>query len=223
MNFIDDEQQSSMSKYPQFVIPWLNSSEGSESQMPLLIPESRWGASRRFEDHKWCCQSVPSRCYPQNWWNTSIPIEGNYPKYCGGIDQNVEAGEINELRAKIEYSEKKNNLEALSEAELVETYNRQENLRIFGLPKETTQNIDGKTLSESYDQTISKVVTLTSERGAAACKNEISIDHRFPSKCNGHRPLIVHSPVGSQKPSSLERRKLWGRTNSLSEAVCAKI
>ena len=67
---------------------------------------------------------------------------------------NLKKEVINELRAKIEDSEKMNNLKALSE--LVETYNRRENLRIFGLPEETTQSIDRKTLSESYDQTINK-------------------------------------------------------------------
>ena len=112
----------------------------------------------------------------------------------------------NELRAK-SYSEKINNLKALSEAELFETCNRRENLRIFCLPEETTQSLDGKRLSESYDQTINKLVNLACEMGAAVDKNDISIAHRLPSKGNGNRPVIVRFSRRVGKIDLLKKKK----------------
>ena len=82
------------------------------------------------------------------------------------------------------------NLKALLEAELVEMYNRRENLRIFALPEETPQTIDGKRVSKSYDQLIKKIVTLAGGRSPAVDKNDISIAYRLRSKSNGHRPVI---------------------------------
>ena len=113
---------------------------------------------------------------------------------------------INELRAKIQYSDKMNNLKALSEAELFETYNRGENLRIFGLPEETTQSIDGKTSPESFDET-NKLVTLAGEMGAAVDKNDITIAHRLLSRSKGHRPVIVRFSRRVAKVDLLEKRK----------------
>ena len=107
-----------------------------------------------------------------------------------------------------------NNQKALSEAELVETYIRRETLRTFGLPEETTQSIDGKTFPDTYEQTISKVVTLAGDMGAAVGKNDISIAHRLPSMSSGHQPVIVGFS------SRVAKVDLFKKKNSFSESEC---
>ena len=82
------------------------------------------------------------------------------------------------LRAELEehsnFQRGKIELKALSETEFLQTYNRRDNIKILGLPEQSS----GK---ETHEETSKAVVNLASEIGVKLEETDISIAHTFNS------------------------------------------
>ena len=83
--------------------------------------------------------------------------------------------------------EKREALRTLSEAELLESYNRRDNVKIIGL-SETLSN-DGK--REQVETTINKVISVGDAIDAKITHTDISIAHRLPTRSGRDKPVIV--------------------------------
>ena len=89
------------------------------------------------------------------------------------------------VKGEISHNGKKVNLKSLSESELLENYNRRDNVKIFGL-KETN---DGQ--REMMETTLKKVVDISNALEAQISENDISIANMLPSRNAGNKPVIV--------------------------------
>ena len=90
----------------------------------------------------------------------------------------------NELDGKVNLEATKSKLKFLSESELLETYNRRDNIKVLELSSCST---DGK---ENYQQTSKLVVDVTAEIGMNLKEEDISIAHRLPSNSE-RKPIIA--------------------------------
>ena len=90
----------------------------------------------------------------------------------------------NELEGKVNLEDTKSKLKTLSESELLETYNRRDNIKVLGLSPYST---DGK---ENYEQTSKLVVDVASDIGMILKEEDISFAHRLPSNFE-RKPIIA--------------------------------
>ena len=72
--------------------------------------------------------------------------------------QDIKESVIKEFLETIEMETRKCNLKSVSEAELLEGYNRRDNVRIIGLPEEKRTGDNGQRIFEDYNQIIEKSV-----------------------------------------------------------------
>ena len=77
-------------------------------------------------------------------------------------------------------------LKMLSQTELLETYNRRDNVKVFGLP----ETIDESGNTETNAQTAQAFLDVTADLNVNVDATDISIAHRFPSRYK-NRPIIV--------------------------------
>ena len=93
--------------------------------------------------------------------------------------QDIKESMLKETMETIEMETRKCKLKRVSEAELLEGYNRREN----GLPEVKRTGDNGQRFFEDYNQGIEKVLSVVaSEIGALVEKSDISIAHRLPGK-----------------------------------------
>ena len=93
-----------------------------------------------------------------------------------------------EFRDEIE----KLNVKALSETELLESYNRCENVRITGVAEKTFTTHDGKLIPERTETTMKTVLEISTCLEAGLQLSDISIAHRLPSRFSSlAKPIIV--------------------------------
>ena len=97
---------------------------------------------------------------------------------------NVKISDLrNELDGKVNLEAAKSKLKNLSESEVLETYNRRDNIKLLGLSPCSTE---GK---ENYQQTSKLVVDVAADIGINMKEGEISIAHQLPS--NSERKPIT--------------------------------
>ena len=88
--------------------------------------------------------------------------------------------------------ERRMDLKVKCETELVESYNRRDNVRIIGLPEEPERTTEGnRTLGEPPETTMRKVVDIANIIGASVTANDISFAHWLPSRADKEKPIIV--------------------------------
>lgn len=97
------------------------------------------------------------------------------------------------LKGDITSSQKDLETKMLSENELLEMYNRRENVRIIGMTESTVLDANNKEIPEGPETSIQHVLNLAKESGAAHIQlNDISIAHRLPSRNKQQpRPIIA--------------------------------
>ena len=108
-----------------------------------------------------------------------------------------------EFAQKLTVQEERCNLKSLSEAELLESYNRRDNIKIIGLPEVIKD--DGK--PEAHAETIEEVVKLANKIEVNVDEQDISIAHRLPSSQRGKRPIIVRFNRRVSKIEMLKKKK----------------
>ena len=108
-----------------------------------------------------------------------------------------------EFAQKLTVQEERCNLKSLSEAELLESYNRRDNIKVFGMPEVIMD--DGK--PEPYTETIKNIVKLANKVEINVNEQGISIAHRLPSAQRGKRTIIVRFNRRVSKIEMLKRKK----------------
>ena len=104
-----------------------------------------------------------------------------------------------EMKEEIDQSERHNTLRVKCESEMLESYNRRENLRIVGMTSG-----DGY---ETNETTEAKVLELAKKIDANVVSSDISIAHRLPSKRPGPKPIIVRFARRIAKINLLRNKK----------------
>ena len=94
-------------------------------------------------------------------------------------DVNQEFGSI---EAKIDMKSK-------CDVEMIEQYNRRDNIKVFGIREEVTG--DNVPIHETPEHTMQKVISVCQDIEAEINQNDISIAHRLPSRNNAAKPIIV--------------------------------
>ena len=108
--------------------------------------------------------------------------------------KNLREDITNEINGAVFYAEERSALKAECESEMLESYNRRENVRIIGMP-------------DSSADVIERVVNLASALEAEVSANDISIAHPLPTKKPGPRPLIVRFSRRVAKVNLLRNKK----------------
>ena len=99
--------------------------------------------------------------------------------------------------------ENRQSLLTLSQSELLESYNRRDNIRILGLPEDNPAGGRG----ETYEQTTEKVLGICSKLDTGVDEKDISIAHRLPSNKRGLRPIIVRFSRRMAKINIMRRKR----------------
>ena len=120
----------------------------------------------------------------------------------------LKAEVLNMVKGEIVNVECRSNLKALSEAELLESYNRRENVKILGITEETS---NGR--KETIDATIKNVLTVSNSINANITEQDISTAHRLPSRGAGVKPVIVKFTRRVKKTHLLQRKKELASTD----------
>ena len=95
-------------------------------------------------------------------------------------------------------------MKSLSEAELLENYNRRDNIKVIGLPEVIKD--DGK--PEAYAETIKEIVKLANKIEVNVYEQDISIADRLPSAQRGKRAIIVRFNSRVLKIEMLKKKKI---------------
>ena len=109
--------------------------------------------------------------------------------------------------------EKREALRTLSEAELLESYNRRDNVKIIGL-SETLSN-DGK--REQVETTINKVINFGDAIDAKITHTDISIAHRLPIRSGRDKPVIVRFSRRIKKIDLLRKKRTLSQINGFGD------
>ena len=105
-----------------------------------------------------------------------------------------------ESDATCHFLETKNDAKALCEAEVLETYNRRDNIKIFGALE---TDVTGR---ESMENTMSKVLEIAGLIEADVKESDISIAHRLPAR-GPNRPIIVKFSRRVAKVQMMRRKR----------------
>ena len=84
--------------------------------------------------------------------------------------------------------EERTRLHSMSQTELLEQYNRTDNVKVFGLPCES--NTEGVSMKKNGNDTIRKVIDVSNSIDAGLSDNGISVAHRMSSQMH-LKPVIV--------------------------------
>ena len=109
--------------------------------------------------------------------------------------------------------EKREALRTLSEAELLESYNRKDNVKIIGL-SETLSN-DGK--REQVETTINKVISVGDAIDAKITHTDIFIAHRLPTRSGRDKPVIVRFSRRIKKIDLLRKKRTLSQINGFGD------
>ena len=117
-----------------------------------------------------------------------------------------------EIRASIkddlDFSLQKANLHAKAEAEVLENYNRRDNVKILGLEEAVSAN--GQAMREDANQTLERVLKLTNHLELNTEASDISIAHRLPGNGRTARPVIVRYARRIARVNLLMNKKKLG-------------
>ena len=127
--------------------------------------------------------------------------------------QDIKESVLKETMETIEMETRKCNLKIISEAELLEGYNRRNDVRIIGLLEVKRTADNGQRIFEEYIQSIEKVLSVASEMGALVEKSDISIAHRLPGRNSNARPMIVRFCRRVSKVELLRKKKEFEPTS----------
>ena len=85
---------------------------------------------------------------------------------------------LKKVKQELKFMKERTRLHSMSQTELKE-YNRRDNVKVFGLPCQS--NTEGVSMKENGNDTIRKVIHVSSSIVAGLSDNDISVAHRLPS------------------------------------------
>ena len=110
--------------------------------------------------------------------------------------------------------EERTRLHSMSQTELLEQYNRRDNVKVFGLPCES--NTEGVSMKENGNDTIRKVIDVSNSIDAGLSADDISLAHRLPSRMH-LKPVIVRFYRRFAKIKLLQNKKKLASLSELNE------
>ena len=114
---------------------------------------------------------------------------------------------------KVESAERRCILKTVFEDELLESYNSWDNILFVGVKEDRSSD---KKVSESYSQSMQKVLQLAEKVGANVASDNISIAHRLASRNQSkERPIIVNISRRIAKIEILQEKKHLGTLQDL--------
>ena len=116
---------------------------------------------------------------------------------------------LSEVKAQLSAQEARCYLKSLSEAEIVESYTRRENIRIIGVASDTGTQ-------ESNEETANKVIKIANEIGSSVNKQDISVAHRLPGR-GTTKPIIVRFCRRTAKIDILKKKRQLNETEGMKE------
>ena len=121
---------------------------------------------------------------------------------------------------KVESAERRCKLKTVFEDELLEFYNRWDNIRIVGVKED--RSFDNK-ISEKYSQSMQKVLQPAEKVGRNVASHNISIAHRRPSrKQSKERPIMVNFARRIAKMEISLKNKYLGTLQDLKQSIFLK-
>ena len=111
------------------------------------------------------------------------------------------------MREEAIYQQREADLKMLCETEMLESYNRRDNVRIIGVPEASKVDANDRPISEASEETMAKVVGIAQQIDAKMDERDISISHRLPGR-QQERPIIVRFSGRVGKIELLRKKKL---------------
>ena len=133
------------------------------------------------------------------------------------VDEAVQAMKddvLKEVKQELKFMEERTRLHSMSQTELLEQYNRRDNVKVFGLPCES--NTEGVSMKENGNDTIRKVIDVSNSIDAGLSENDISVAHRLPSRMH-LKPVIVRFSRRVAKIKLLQNKKKLASLNGLND------
>ena len=130
----------------------------------------------------------------QNIQTVELQLKASFESHVEKSIKKMEQEIMTELKGNNEYSDHIKNLKTLSEADLIESLDLRESLKILWVPEEAVklyQENNVRNIWLKYRN--SRNFSWTS----GSCRvntTDISIAHGLPSWCNRHKPVIVRFP-----------------------------
>ena len=121
---------------------------------------------------------------------------------------------LKEVKQELKFMEERTRLHSMSQTELLEQYNRRDNVKVFGLPCES--NTEGVSMKENGNDTIRKVIDVSNSINAGLSEDDISVAHRLPSRMH-LKPVIVRFYRRFAKIKLLQNKKKLARLSELNE------
>ena len=101
----------------------------------------------------------------------------------------------------------------MSETELLEQYNRRDNVKVFGLPCESKT---GVSMKENGNDAIRKVIDVSNSIDTGLSENDISVAHRLPMRMH-LKPVIVRFSRRVAKMKLLHNKKKLASLSGLND------
>ena len=138
----------------------------------------------------------------------SIKLKATIEEIVKQAVSKIEDGILQKFRREFSDEVEKLNVKALSETELLESYNRRENVRITGVAEKTFTTHDGKLIAERTETTMKTVLDISTCLEAGLQLSDISIAHRLPSRFSSSaKPIVVRFSRRVAKIELLRRKK----------------
>ena len=113
---------------------------------------------------------------------------------------------LKEMREEAINQQREADLKMLCETEMLESYNRRDNVRIIGVPEASKVDANNRPISEASEETMAKVVGIAQQIDAKMDERDISISHRLPGR-QQERPIIVRFSRRVGKIELLRKKK----------------
>ena len=133
------------------------------------------------------------------------------------VDEAVQAMKedvLKEVKQELKFMEIRTRLHSMSQTELLEDYNRRDNVKVFGLLCES--NAEGVSMEENGNTTIRKVKDVSNSIDAGLSENDISIAHRLPSRKHP-KPVIVRFSRSVANIKLLQNKKKLASLSGLND------
>ena len=137
--------------------------------------------------------------------NLTMQLKESIKEMVNDAVQSLKVELTSRIQNTVTFSENRSALLTLSEAELLESYNRRDNVRILGLPEESTTSPTDK--GETYEKSNENVLQLSNKLKAGLDEKDISSAHRLRARNGGPRPIIVRFSRMMAKINLLKKRR----------------
>ena len=185
----------------QTPMPKINNKRGCA----VLSPLEEVSTNEMTEKIRLTIQESIQTAIPHIISNLTMQLKESIKEMVNDAVQSLKVELTSRIQNTATFSENRSALLTLSEAELLESYNRRDNVRILGLPEESKTSPTDK--GETYEKSIENVLQLSNKLKAGLDEKDISIAHRLRARNGGPRPIIVRFSRRMAKINLLKKKE----------------